>query len=85
MKLEPPIDTSSLAPDPTVSRKWLLDQSDRLLNHEAKLRFAANNTAELFPDELSDKIGRSQEYVHGMIKNAISHAKICKKLHSNTP
>jgi len=48
-------------------------------------RFEEQNSSELFPDELSDKIGRSQEYVHGIIKSAISHAKLCKKLNSNTP
>lgn len=67
--------TSSLASDITVSRKWLLDQSDRLLWHEHQKRMREKNTSELFPDELSDKIGRSPEYVCGIIKNAISHAK----------
>lgn len=85
MKQAQPTDTSSLVPDITISRKWLLEQSDRLLWHEYNKRVREKNTAELFPDELSDKIGRSQEYVCGIIKNAISHAKLCKKLHSNTP
>ena len=85
MKQAQPTDTSFLAPDITISRKWLLEQSDRLLWHEYNKRVREKNTAELFPDELSDKIGRSQEYVCGIIKNAISHAKLCKKLHSNTP
>lgn len=85
MKQAQATDTSFLAPDITISRKWLLEQSDRLLWHEYNKRVREKNTAELFPDELSDKIGRSQEYVCGIIKNAISHAKLCKKLHSNTP
>jgi hypothetical protein len=84
MKTAPATDTSSLAPDITVSRKWLLEQSDRLLSYESKKRYVEQNTSELFPDELSDKIGRSPEYVQGIIKNAISHAKLCKKLNSNT-
>jgi hypothetical protein len=84
MKTAPATDTSSLAPDITVSRKWLLEQSDRLLSYESKKRYIEQNTSELFPDELSDKIGRSPEYVQGIIKNAISHAKLCKKLNSNT-
>jgi hypothetical protein len=75
MKQAPATDTSFLAPDITISRKWLLEQSDRLLWHEHNKRVREKNTAELFPDELSDKIGRSQEYVCGIIKNAISHAK----------
>ena len=85
MKQAPATGTSFLAPDITISRKWLLDQSDRLLWHEHNKRVNEKNTAELFPDELSDKIGRTPEYVQGIIKNAISHAKLCKKLHSNTP
>ena len=85
MKQAQHTDTSSSVPDITLSRKWLLEQSDRLLWHEHEKRVREKNTAELFPDELSDKIGRSQEYVCGIIKNAISHAKLCKKLHSNTP
>ena len=84
MKTAPATDTSFLAPDITVSRKWLLEQSDRLLSYESKKRYVEQNTSELFPDELSDKIGRSPEYVQGIIKNAISHAKLCKKLNSNT-
>jgi hypothetical protein len=85
MKTAPATDTNSLAPDITVSRKWLLEQSDRLLRYEQMKRWKEQNSSELFPDELSDKIGRSQEYVHGIIKSAISHAKLCKKLNSNTP
>lgn len=84
MKQARATDTSFLAPDITISRKWLLDQSDRLLWHEHNKRVNEKNTSELFPDELSDKIGRTPEYVQGIIKNAISHAKLCKKLNSNT-
>jgi hypothetical protein len=82
---EQPTATSSCQLDITVNRKWLLEQSDRLLKYEYHMRIKLRNTSEMFPDELSDKIGRSQEYVCGIIKNAISHAKLCKKLNRNTP
>lgn len=79
MKREQATDTSSSANDITVSRRWLLEQSDRLLAYEHRQRCRSRNTVELFPDELSDKIGRSKEYVCQIIKNAISHAKTVNK------
>lgn len=79
MKQEQATDTSSSLNDITTSRRWLLDQSDRLLAYEHRQRCRTRNTVELFPDELSDKIGRSKEYVCQIIKNAVSRAKVARK------
>ena len=66
--LPPPI-------DPTTDNRWLLQHSDRLIHYEYEQRRKRKDTSEMFPDELSDKIGRPKEYVSGVIKNAIARAK----------
>lgn len=81
--------------DPTTDNKWLLQHSDRLIAYEYEVMLKSKSSVEMFPDELSDKIGRPKEYVANIIKNAISHAKACyddehldnqcKKLNRNTP
>jgi hypothetical protein len=65
--------------DKTTNPRWLLEHSDRLLRYECELRRKSGASSELFPDELSDKIGRTQGYVCGIIKNAIARAKLCHK------
>lgn len=69
--------------DETTNTRWLLQHSDRLILYEYELKRKSGSTSELFPDELADRIGRSQEYVCGIIKNAIARAKSCHKLSSN--
>lgn len=71
--------------DQTTNNRWLIQHSDRLIRYEYECRLKAGNTQEMFPDELADKIGRTQEYVCGIIKNAISRAKSCSKPSSNKP
>ena len=81
--------------DPTLDNRWLLSHSDRLIAYEYEVMLRSGSTVEMFPDELSDKIGRPKEYVANIIKNAISHAKACydgghpdnqcKKLNRSTP
>lgn len=65
--------------DPTLNNKWLLEHSDRLIHYECEMMVKSGSTVEMFPDEIADRIGRSKEYVCGIIKNAISHAKSCTK------
>lgn len=81
--------------DPTLDNRWLLKHSDRLIAYEYDVMLKSGCSVEVFPDELSDKIGRPKEYVANIIKNAISHAKACydgghtdnqcKKPSRNTP
>ena len=66
--LPPPI-------DPTTDNRRLIHHSDRLIHYEFEQKRINKDTSEMFPDELSDKIGRPKEYVSGVIKNAISRAK----------
>lgn len=73
--MEPRTDTSTSPDDPTMDNKWLLPHSDRLIHYEYELRKANNDTSEMFPEELADKIGRPKEYICGVIKNAIARAK----------
>jgi hypothetical protein len=63
--------------DPTTDKKWLLSHSDRLIAYEYAMTAKSGSAVEMFPDELSDKIGRPKEYVTNIIKNAMSHAKAC--------
>jgi len=63
--------------DPTTDKKWLLGHSDRLISYEYAMTAKSKSTVEMFPDELSDKIGRPKEYVTNIIKNAMTHAKAC--------
>ena len=69
--------------DKTVDNRWLIEHSDRLIRYEYEQKMRDGSTQEVFPDELAYKIGRSQEYVCGIIKNAISRAKLCHKTSSN--
>lgn len=79
MKRERPTALSQIISDPTLNSKWLIQHSDRLIYYEFELMRKAKSTEELFPEELADRIGRSREYVCGIIKNAISRAKTsCK-------
>lgn len=71
--------------DPTLNNKWLVEHSDRMIRYECEMQLRANSTAEMFPDEIADRIGRSKEYVCGIIKNAISRAKSCTKPSSSKP
>jgi hypothetical protein len=71
--------------DQTLNSRWLLEHSDRLLSYEFAVRCREKNSSEMFPEEIADKIGRPKEYVCAIIKNAISHAKLCKKPSCNTP
>lgn len=66
--------------DETTNNRWLIQHSDRLIRYEYEQRLKGKITQEMFPDELADLIGRKQEYVCGIIKNAISRAKSCSKL-----
>ena len=61
--------------DPTTDNRWLLQHSDRLIHYEYEQKRLSKDSSEMFPDELSDKIGRPKEYITGVIKNAISRAK----------
>lgn len=67
---------SSPQSDPTTDNKWLLPHSDRLIYYEYEMMRRSGHTTEVFPEELADKIGRPKEYVSGIIKNAISRAKV---------
>ena len=69
--------------DPTTDSRWLGQHSDRLLFYEYEQARKAGSTAEMFPDEMADRIGRSKEYVSAIIKTAISRAKLCKLSSSN--
>ena len=69
--------------DPTTDSRWLAQHSDRLLHYEFEQARKAGSNAEMFPDEIADKIGRSKEYVSGIIKAAISRAKLCNLSSSN--
>jgi len=69
--------------DLTTSNRWLIQHSDRLIRFEYERRILERATSEMFPDELADKIGRTEQYVRAIIKNAISHAKLCSKLSNN--
>jgi len=62
--------------DPTTDNKWLLPHSDRLIHYEYEMMRRSGETSEVFPDELADRIGRPKEYISGIIKNAISRAKV---------
>ena len=86
MSLEPVIAMSQTDPtDPTTNNRWLIQHSDRLIRFEYEERLRKRITAEMFPDELADKIGRTEEYVRAIIKNAISHAKLCSKTSNSRP
>lgn len=76
MRQEPPTVMSNPPNDPTTDNKWLLPHSDRLINYEYEQMMKSGQTTELFPEELADRIGRPKEYVCGIIKNAISRARI---------
>ncbi len=79
-----PIATSKrLSTDPTQDSKWLVVHSDRLIWYEYEQGRLAKSTEEISPEELSERIGRSREYVCGIIKNAISRAKSCSKLNNS--
>lgn len=65
--------------DQTTNNRWLLEHSDRLIRYEYELKKKSGSTSEVFPDELADRIGRTQGYVCGIIKNAIARAKSCHK------
>lgn len=71
--------------DETTNNRWLIQHSDRLIRYEYEQRVKNKVTQEMFPDELADKIGRTQEYVCAIIKNAISHAKLCSKQSNSKP
>lgn len=71
--------------DITLRNKWLVEHSDRMIRYECEMQARANSTAEMFPDEIADRIGRSKEYVCGIIKKAISRAKSCTKPSSSKP
>jgi|694.fasta_scaffold19448_7 hypothetical protein len=86
MNLEPAIGMCPTDPiDPTTNNRWLIQHSDRLIRFEYEKRIRERTTAEMFPDELADKIGRTEEYVRAIIKNAISHAKLCSKPNNSRP
>ena len=83
---EPPIGMSKTnLIDETTNNRWLIQHSDRLIRYEYEKRLAGKITEEMFPDELADRIGRTQEYVCGIIKNAISRAKSCSKPSNSKP
>lgn len=71
--------------DDTTNNRWLIQHSDRLIRYEYEQRLKGKITEEMFPDELADRIGRTQEYVCGIIKNAISRAKSCSNLSNSKP
>lgn len=71
--------------DDTTNNRWLIQHSDRLIRYEYEQRLKGKITEEMFPDELADRIGRTQEYVCGIIKNAISRAKSCSKPSNSKP
>ena len=71
--------------DETTNNRWLIQHSDRLIRYEYEQRLKGRITEEMFPDELADRIGRTQEYVCGIIKNAISRAKSCSNLSNSKP
>lgn len=86
MKLAPATVMSQTDPtDPTTNNRWLIQHSDRLIRFEYEERVKQKITTEMFPDELADKIGRTEEYVRAIIKNAISHAKLCSKISNSRP
>ena len=83
---EPPIGMSKTnLIDETTNNRWLIQHSDRLIRYEYEKRLEGKITEEMFPDELADRTGRTQEYVCGIIKNAISRAKSCSNPSSNRP
>lgn len=85
MKQVHPTASSKVPVDQTVDSKWLVQHSDRLIYYEFEQMRIAKSTEELFPEELADRIGRTREYVCGIIKNAISRAKSCHNQSSNKP
>lgn len=76
MKRARPIATSSTSDDPTLNNQWLLPHSDRMMRWEYEQRSENQDTREMFPDELADKVGRPKEYIYGLVKNAIAKAKL---------
>jgi hypothetical protein len=85
MKRGRPTESCKIIPDQTLNSKWLVQHSDRLIYYEFERMRITRSTEEIFPDELADRIGRTREYVCGIIKNAISRAKSCHNPSSNKP